>query len=259
LNYPLKSHSWLLESPNIAIKQADKTFVKSLETGVPLDIVHFFHVAEVEYGNKSGQIEFVVNSNLFDIRLQRKSDGRHKLVFNNVRHYLGFKSLSIGDEVWFERCLVNSNRFYVYTKSELFINSILPVENINEVSEYQVLTKQRVGQSYFRSNVFSVCNGECIVTGVKDSRVLIASHIKPWRESNHIEKYDGHNGLLLSPHIDKLFDTGLITFSNNGLIRYSKSLDTSVFNKWEIDIEKEYQFSDKQFEYLEYHQTEIFK
>jgi len=259
MQHPYKSHSWLLESSDIAIKLVDKTFVKSLETGVPLDIIHFFSSEFIKPGEHSSQIEFVINDSIFDISLKNKNDGRHKLVFTKARRYLSKKEIRIGDVIWFERCSSNFNRFYVYTKSEKYNNSILPFEYANAISEYDCLTKQRIGQSYFKSNVSQVCNNKCIVTDVSDSRVLIASHIKPWRYSSNSEKYDGHNGLLLSPHIDKLFDKGLITFDSNGLMVKTKSLNLSIFKSWNIDLSKQYEFSDKQFEYLEYHQSSIFK
>ena len=44
----------------------------------------------------------------------------------------------------------------------------------------------------------------CGVTGVTDTRVLVASHIKPWREASNAERINGHNGILLSPHVDAL-------------------------------------------------------
>jgi hypothetical protein len=49
---------------------------------------------------------------------------------------------------------------------------------------------------------------------VNEPRHLKASHIKPWRDATDGERLDGANGLLLSPHIDHLFDEGYITFSN---------------------------------------------
>ncbi len=42
----------------------------------------------------------------------------------------------------------------------------------------------------------------CRLTGVSDLRHLRASHIKPWRASTSVQKLDGNNGLLLSPHVD---------------------------------------------------------
>jgi putative restriction endonuclease len=51
---------------------------------------------------------------------------------------------------------------------------------------------------------------------VTDKRVLVASYIKPWRTTDHYEKLDGQDGLLLSPHVDRLFDRGWITFKSTG-------------------------------------------
>lgn len=71
----------------------------------------------------------------------------------------------------------------------------------------------RIGQGLFRSRVAEIepC---CRVTGIYDERFLIASHIKPWSKSNNEERLDGNNGLLLAPHIDRLFDKGYLTFEN---------------------------------------------
>ena len=47
---------------------------------------------------------------------------------------------------------------------------------------------------------------------------LVASHCKPWRDSNNEERIDGENGLLLTPTIDHLFDRGFIGFEDNGML-----------------------------------------
>ena len=75
------------------------------------------------------------------------------------------------------------------------------------------LVRARRGQGVFRSSVL-LSETECRVTRVSDPKHLRASHIKPWREANNAERLDGSNGLLLSPHIDHLFDQGYISFSN---------------------------------------------
>ena len=45
--------------------------------------------------------------------------------------------------------------------------------------------------------------------------VLIASHIKPFIDSDDNEAYDPNNGLLLSRTIDSLFDLKYISFTDN--------------------------------------------
>ncbi len=61
--------------------------------------------------------------------------------------------------------------------------------------------------------------GVCAVTGVAESRLLRASHIKPWaRCESDAERLDAHNGLLLAAHLDAAFDAGLISFEDGGTI-----------------------------------------
>ena len=62
----------------------------------------------------------------------------------------------------------------------------------------------------------------CRVTGVNRPEHLIASHCKPWRDSDNAERLDGENGLLLTPSIDHLFDRGFISFENNGELLVSR-------------------------------------
>jgi putative restriction endonuclease len=56
----------------------------------------------------------------------------------------------------------------------------------------------------------------CRITGVDNLVHLVASHCKPWRDSNNEERLNGENGLLLTPSIDHLFDRGFIGFEDKG-------------------------------------------
>jgi len=46
--------------------------------------------------------------------------------------------------------------------------------------------------------------------------ILRASHIKPWAKSSNHDRLNPDNGLLLAAHVDALFDSGLISFPENG-------------------------------------------
>ena len=116
----------------------------------------------------------------------------------------------------------------------------------------------RKGQGLFKSRVSFVEKG-CRVTNAIGQGYLIASHIKPWAKSNNIEKLDGYNGLLLSPHIDRLFDKGLISFSDEGDLLISKHCDPSIITAWEIRKKNTGPFRDQQKSYLDYHRKNIYK
>lgn len=100
-------------------------------------------------------------------------------------------------------------------------------------TEASYLRKARIGQGKFREGVMSVRNF-CCVTGTVDPRLLIASHIKPWRESAKDERLDKHNGFMLAPHVDRLFDKGLISFSDDGDILVSNKGIEDVLKSWGI-------------------------
>ena len=120
------------------------------------------------------------------------------------------------------------------------------------------LTKSRRGQGIFKANVRLV-EDHCRVTGVTNIKHLRASHIKPWSVSSKEEKLDGFNGLLLSPHVDHLFDRGFISFQDSGDMLISKSLSSSVLDKWSIDTGKNVgKFELGHCSYLEYHRDMVF-
>jgi putative restriction endonuclease len=121
------------------------------------------------------------------------------------------------------------------------------------------LTRARIGQGVFKANV-RLNESKCRITGLSNPRFLIASHIKPWAKSSDLEKLDGCNGLLLSPHIDWLFNYGHISFQNDGTLLVSPMLDKSVLTKWGISERVSVgAFNSRQAIYLEYHRSNIFQ
>ena len=121
------------------------------------------------------------------------------------------------------------------------------------------LVKSRRGQGIFKANV-RLIEKACRVTGLTEVKHLRASHIKPWASSSNEEKLDGHNGLLLSPHIDHLFDQGFISFKNSGELIISPFLGSEVLTRWAIANPLNVGvFQSKQGKYLEYHRDVILK
>lgn len=92
-------------------------------------------------------------------------------------------------------------------------------------TEREAISKARVGQGQFRTDLFNYWDARCAVTGVTITELLRASHIKPWRDSNNSERLDVFNGLLLSPAYDAAFDARLISFTNDGRVLVSSDLD----------------------------------
>ena len=87
---------------------------------------------------------------------------------------------------------------------------------LSDHTEAERMVKQRIGQNILREALLKQEGGQCMVTGLAIPELLVASHIKPWRDATDEERLCLDNVFLLAPHIDSLFDKGLITFDDDG-------------------------------------------
>jgi putative restriction endonuclease len=99
--------------------------------------------------------------------------------------------------------------------TEALLDDMQRLREVPSSTERDALTKARLGQGLFRHRV-SELEPACRVTGLARQQFLVASHIKPWRSCDNSERLSGTNSLLLSPHVDKLFDRHWISFDSAG-------------------------------------------
>jgi putative restriction endonuclease len=121
---------------------------------------------------------------------------------------------------------------------------------------------QRVGQDIFRRTLIEYWGGRCAVTGLDLVELLRASHIKPWADcETDAERLDVFNGLLLAPHLDALFDKGLVTFSDEGQLLYSSQLSERQWELLGIDrlAMRVDSLADGHRAYLRWHRSEVFR
>jgi len=84
-------------------------------------------------------------------------------------------------------------------------------------TERDQLILARLGQGRFRDALLKWHRG-CVLCGLKERALLLASHIKPWAVADNAERLDPEHGLLLCPVSDRLFDAGFISFDQEGMI-----------------------------------------
>ena len=73
------------------------------------------------------------------------------------------------------------------------------------------MVRVREKQWAFRTSLLTNYDNTCCISGIKEPRLLIASHIVPWADDK-TKRLDPANGLLLNSLLDRAFDQGLITF-----------------------------------------------
>lgn len=125
-------------------------------------------------------------------------------------------------------------------------------------TEADALVKRRVGQDVFRTALLARWDEQCPVTGIQDTALLRASHIKAWSEcSSDAERLDVNNGLLLSALWDAAFDRFLVTFADDGSVIVSRSLSQDAREALDISNAEPIWFDDEHLPYLAWHRAQF--
>lgn len=97
-------------------------------------------------------------------------------------------------------------------------------------TEIDRVTKVRISQGKFRKDLLDIYERKCPFTQINILSLLIASHIKPWRLDEE-NRNNPNNGILLSVHLDALFDKGLISLNSGGYIIYKNDKVKDILSK----------------------------
>ena len=119
-------------------------------------------------------------------------------------------------------------------------------------------------QTFFKDCLFNEFNHCCAICGIHLPQMLIASHIKPFRDCAHVyEAMDNNNGLLLCRNHDYLFDQGYISFDEQGqVLLCAELLRDPHFKAYGVTpslrlIER--YLTQSRVEFLKYHKKNYFK
>ena len=120
-------------------------------------------------------------------------------------------------------------------------------------------------QAFYKDTLFHEFDHACPICKINIAHMLIASHIKPFRDCAHIfEAIDHDNGLLLCRNHDYLFDQGYITFDDKGYILIARELLDRENMEESFHIYKNYRLpaiymTKNRLLFLAYHRLHIFK
>lgn len=106
------------------------------------------------------------------------------------------------------------------------------VDDLPKGEDREVIVKQRINQSFFRSAVMSSYNFRCCISGIGNPALLEACHIVDW--SNDIaNRTNPRNGLCLNPLFHKAYDNFLVAITPDLTIVIS---DEMIDNVAEVDF-----------------------
>lgn len=132
-------------------------------------------------------------------------------------------------------------------------------------SDKAVQTTTRIGQNFFRRSVLSAYEYQCCITGLAIPKLLVASHIVPWRVDK-ANRLNPSNGLCLTMLHDKAFDTGIITITEDMTVKVSRkrtaatdhffNLALMAYDSKPIALPKKFR---PRTDFLAYHRQHIFE
>ena len=150
------------------------------------------------------------------------------IITDSGRHGLGNAS-NADREIWQEfhrdwEKLALEGQLYLKSAKAIFPEELPKIDLADYTGDTKKSTVEvRLKQSFFRQAVLSSYQSRCCMTGLADTRLLVASHIVPWSKDK-TNRLNPSNGLCLSALHDKAFDQGLITVLPDWQIKVSKYL-----------------------------------
>jgi hypothetical protein len=204
------------------------------------------------------------------------------LIKNNPMKYWGDYSKYANGKFWFDLLIPENKRNEVFEQTKLeckkrinqelgtdidfrvdirdeynYIYNQLNHGSVSE-SEKESYVKVRLTQGKFRNRLMEKYDN-CLICSIENPKILIGSHIKPWRISDNFERVDVNNGLLLCPNHDKLFDRGLVSFNGEGRIIISPELEKyNDIRPLLLDDIHHIEVSSNSYHYLSYHRNNVF-
>lgn len=245
--------------------------------GKQYPLMAFLFFLKGEDGDPAGTIRYLPvsprNMKSRFARLGIQSDCLSKCTWENYQEYLRIfddvqkrlqEQLNLDVEkidahslVW-ATWILDNNAYSVSETARQDAAMEAEISPMREGRDRLALIKSRVNQSAFRNYLFRRYN-HCRLCSVSERSLLVASHIKPWSQSNARERLDVDNGFLFCPNHDQLFDQGWITFDDSGKICLAKELCQRDRDSMHVDENMQITLREGNKAYLAYHREKIFK
>ncbi len=239
------------------IVYSNSSFNRAVNNESPIKQINFLIQTLIEKGKLSK--EEIIALMLVDIESQKKTflpeNDLKKYVeeANNIgflkRKYnqIGYLSNLLGklDDLIF----INDDLYFKEDAQQIF------GEDLKAISKRRDPYLHRLYKNQLQDECKEIYGNPMCVLEQLTYPVLIASHIKPFIESDENEAYDPNNGLLLSRTIDSLFDLKYISFTDNGTMLFSNRISEDVKNFWKDYKLENTILNDERKKYLAYHRN----
>lgn len=143
----------------------------------------------------------------------------------------------LDEEIWneynknWERLAYDSEKLIAqFANKSIEETSGINIEQLPEGKEREVIVKQRINQSFFRTTVLSSYNNKCCITGLNCSELLEACHIVDWSLDMQ-NRLNPTNGLCLNILFHKAYDKHYLGITPD----YEIVISDKLFDKTQQD------------------------
>lgn len=221
-------------------------FIKSLEeigSFSKKDLATLMTIDIASFGKDHANREDLKNQRkIYDVRgfMDRK-----KSQISHLKNILG----KIDD------LMVHKNMICFKTNAENLFGSDIPPKKHRDSYLQRIYKYELFDES---CSLYGCAKPKCMLEN-RSYPVLMASHIKPYKDCDEKDQFNVNNGLLLSRNIDSLFDLGYITFDDDGTIIPSQSLEQDV-KEYLASFRLEKRFiNPERMKYMKYHRQYVFE
>jgi len=198
--------------------------------------------------------DYVTESELSQLRILAEKDDFIERKYNQIG-YLNNIINKLDDVVFIKRGRSDYELYFEEDATLIFGDDYKNAGYLKHLSKKRDPYLHRLYKNELKEECEEVYGNPMCVLEQLSYPVLIASHIKPFIDSDENEAYDPNNGLLLSRTIDSLFDLKYISFTDNGKMIFSTRISNDVKEFWK-DYELEDSILNEQRKgYLAYHRN----
>lgn len=198
--------------------------------------------------------EYVIESELSAIRREAESSGFIKRKYNQIG-YLNNILNKLDDVVFIKRGRSDYELYFEEDAAIIFGEDYKDKAYLKHIEKKRDPYLHRLYKNQLKEECEDTYGNPMCVLEHLSYPVLIASHIKPFIDSDENEAYDPNNGLLLSRTIDSLFDLKYISFTDEGKMIFSNRISNDVKDFWKNYKLEENILNEKRKEYLAYHRN----
>ena len=212
-----------------------------------------YYVNQNEFYSGKERIRLKLISTIDDERLSLDTLSNLGLVENRIQG--AYKSINYPSLFEYVNQIFNENQTDMINEYSELKNIVdnLPLDSTEKSS----IVKQRIGQGKYRDKLIHKFGCKCVLCGLTNKNLLIASHIKELSDSTDYERLDEDNGLLLCTLHDSLFDKHLISFDSNGKIIVSSQLSPKDLSILGLNRYPSIKLNNQMKKYMKVHRSKL--